>query len=62
MFDLKNLQRKTGCRYLLPVSVGDKLVALLFLPAGDSPAESDGPSLTTSFKNLGVSVISRTGS
>jgi len=62
MFDLKNLQRKTGCRYLLPVSVGDKLVALLFLPAGDSPAESDDPSLTASFKNLGVGVISRTGS
>lgn len=61
MFDLNALRRETTCRYLLPISVGDKLVALLFLPAGESPAESDDPDLTASFKNLGVGAISRTG-
>jgi hypothetical protein len=53
-FELNRLRETTGCRYLLPLSVGESLRGLLLLADGPGTAVIANPAVSTTISNLGL--------
>jgi hypothetical protein len=55
-FELYRVKRATGCRYLLPISCGESIRALIFLPDNGRSSELSRFAIANDFVNMGLSV------
>jgi hypothetical protein len=53
-FELHRIASATGCRYLLPVSVGDSLRALILIPEGPGESVMANPAVSANINNFGI--------
>jgi hypothetical protein len=53
-FELHRIAQATGCRYLLPVSVGDSLRALLLIPEGPGESVMANPAVSANINNFAI--------
>jgi hypothetical protein len=53
-FELFRTAQALGCRYLLPIAVGESIRALLFLPDGSGGAVVSNPEVSANITNLGI--------
>jgi hypothetical protein len=53
-FELHRIAQATGCRYLLPVSVGESLRALLLIPEGPGESVMANPAVSANINNFGI--------
>ncbi len=53
-FELHRIRKGTGCRYMLPVSVGESLRGLLLLPDGPGEKVISHPAVTENINNVGI--------
>ena len=59
-FELFRLMQETGCRFLLPVAVGESLRGLLMLPDGPGGSVVSHPAVSENINNFGIAAaISR---
>jgi hypothetical protein len=53
-FELHRIANATGTRYLLPVSVGDSLRALILIPEGPGESVMANPAVSSNINNFGI--------
>jgi hypothetical protein len=53
-FELHRFAEQTGCRYVLPIAVGESVRGLLLLPASAGGSVVSNPAVSPKINNLGI--------